>query len=344
MPEFSEKWPDFTDYIIEITREIWDQRKVLTLHEHYAKDIVVRTPGGVSVGVEATIAATYETIGRAPHRTSGAEDVIWSCDETGHFYSSHRNVDVMVHDRDDIHGPATNKKIWYWIIADCAARDDVIDDEWLIRDSGGVVRQLGWDPRDFAMHQIGIEGGPEACVQPLTAVNNRPGPYKGHGNDDEWGARYAAILDRVMAGDLSAIPENYDEQCHCIYAGGRTSHCPDDVNAFWAQLRSAFPRAEFDIQHVIGRGEDPLMPPRAALRWTLQGRHEGWGAFGQPTGAEVYVMGISHVEFGPRGIRREYALYDEVAIWKQILLQTEARPVTRSDNESVDTTRLHRLA
>jgi hypothetical protein len=40
----------FTDYIIEITREIWDQRKVLALHDYYAKDIVVRTPAGVSVG------------------------------------------------------------------------------------------------------------------------------------------------------------------------------------------------------------------------------------------------------------------------------------------------------
>ncbi|WP_226782502.1 ester cyclase [Oceaniglobus trochenteri] len=324
MTEFSEKWPSFTDYIIEITREIWDDRKVLTLHDYYAKDILVRTPGGLSVGVEATIRGTYATIGQAPHRTSGAEDVIWSCDDTGHFYSSHRNVDIMVHDRDDIYGPATHRKIWYWIIADCAARDDMIDDEWLIRDSGGVVRQLGWDPKDFARHQIEIEGGPETCTKPLTAEIDRPGPYKGRGNDNEWGAKYADILNRVMAGDLSAIPENYDEQCHCIYAGGQTSHCPDAVNAFWAQVRSAFSDAKFTIHHTIGRHDD-LMSPRAALRWTLEGRHDGWGAFGRPTGAEVYVMGICHAEFGPRGIRREYALFDEVAIWKQILLQIEGQ-------------------
>ena len=31
-------------------------------------------------------------------------------------------------------------------------------------------------------------------------------------------------------------------------------------------------------------------------------------------------MGISHAEFGPRGLRREWTLYDEVAIWKQIVL------------------------
>jgi hypothetical protein len=92
-------------------------------------------------------------------------------------------------------------------------------------------------------------------------------------------------------------------------------------------LRSAFPSAQFSIDHQIGR-EDPMMPPRAAIRWSLHGKHEGWGSFGRPTGAEIYIMGISHVEFGAlvNGhplIRREFTLYDEVAIWKQILMQTD---------------------
>jgi hypothetical protein len=33
-------------------------------------------------------------------------------------------------------------------------------------------------------------------------------------------------------------------------------------------------------------------------------------------------LGISHAEFGPWGLRREFALFDETAVWKQILLQT----------------------
>ena len=61
--------------------------------------------------------------------------------------------------------------------------------------------------------------------------------------------------------------------------------------------------------------------PGAAIRWSLTGKHDGWGAFGEPTGAEVYVLGISHAEFGPWGLRREYVLLDETAVWKQILLQ-----------------------
>ncbi len=323
MTKFSERWPDFTDYIIEITRIIWDDRKVLALHDYYAKDIIVRTPGGISVGIDAVIQSTFEMIGREPVRAAGAEDVIWSCSDEGHFYSSHRVCDVLNHVEDDIYGKATGKSVRYWIMADCAARDEMIDDEWLFRDSGGVARQLGWDPKEFARHQIKEEGGTQNCIKPLTPALDQPGPYQSEGNDNKWGAKYAAILNRIMQGDLSAVLEEYDEQCHSVYAGNVTGHSHTDINSFWARLRSSFPNAKFTIQHTVGRHDD-LLSPRAAIRWSLEGKHEGWGAFGKPTGVDVCVLGASHVEFGPRGIRREYALYDEVAIWKQILMQIES--------------------
>jgi hypothetical protein len=90
---------------------------------------------------------------------------------------------------------------------------------------------------------------------------------------------------------------------------------------FWLSLRSAFPSATFTIHHRIGM-EGGMMSPRAAIRWSLDGTHDGWGAFGRPTGAPVHVMGMSHAEFGPWGLRREVTLFDEIAIWKQILLHT----------------------
>ncbi|HSF63943.1 MAG TPA: nuclear transport factor 2 family protein, partial [Paracoccaceae bacterium] len=40
------------------------------------------------------------------------------------------------------------------------------------------------------------------------------------------------------------------------------------------------------------------------------------------TGARVHIMGMAHAEYGPWGLRRECALWDEIAIWKQILLHT----------------------
>jgi hypothetical protein len=56
----------------------------------------------------------------------------------------------------------------------------------------------------------------------------------------------------------------------------------------------------------------------------LNGTHDGWGMFGQPTGAQIHVMGFTHAEFGLYGLRREFTLFDPVSIWKQIFIATGA--------------------
>ena len=212
------------------------------------------------------------------------------------------------------------------ILADCHAINNRIDDEWLIRDQAAIVRQLGLDPKDYARNLIAREGGPDACVKPCTPQNDRVGPYKGKGNDNGWGVELAELLSRMMSADMAAIPEKYDRAAHLEYPGHMTAHGWSAADSFWMGLRAAFPSAIMDIHHRIGR-EDQNMPPRAAVRWSLTGKHDGWGAFGPPTGADVHVMGITHAEFGSLGaagptLRREYTLYDETAIWKQILIQT----------------------
>jgi hypothetical protein len=272
------------------------------------------------------------TLAEFPDRTLYGEDVIWSGNpEDGRgMLSSHRLVSTATHTGDGAYGRATGKRLRYRILADCHAKDDRIDDEWLIRDQGAIVRQMGWDARDFARDQIAREGGPEACIKPFTPARDVPGPYKGRGNDNEWGARLADTLTRIMAADIGVIAQSYDRAANLFYPGGVEGLSHGDADRFWMGLRAAFPSATFTLHHVIGR-EDPMLPPRAAVRWSLDGTHSGWGAFGAPTQAPVHVMGITHAEFGPWGgidgrhgwgIRRDYTLFDETAIWKQLLLHT----------------------
>jgi len=326
MKGFDDKFQDFPDYIIGITKEIWEDRGIATLHRYYHPEIVVRSPASVVIGNQNVIGATMATLAEFPDRQLLGEDVIWSgTPETG-MLSSHRIMSTATHAGSGAYGEATGKQLRYRILADCHARDNMIDDEWLIRDQGAIVRQMGWDPKTFAADQITREGGPEASVRPLSPETDQPGPYKGVGNDDPWGARYAEILGRIMNADMAAIPDCYDRACHLEYPGGVTGHSWGDADRFWMSLRAAFPDAKFTCEHVIGR-DDPTMPPRAAIRWSLSGTHSGWGAFGAPTGAQVYVLGISHAEFGSFGVaapklRREYTLFDETAVWKQILLHT----------------------
>lgn len=325
MKGFDPKFRDFPDYIIGITKEIWEDRGISTLHQYYAPDIVVRSPASVVTGNEGVIAATMATLAEFPDRVLLGEDVIWSGTPEDGMLSSHRIISQATHTGDGVYGAATGKRLEYRILADCHAKDNTIDDEWLIRDQTAIVNQLGWSARDYAADLIDREGGRAACVKPLSPETDLPGPYKGRGNDNAWGQQLADTLTRIMGADMAAIPEVYDRACHLEYPGHVTAHGPAAADKFWMSLRAAFPNATFTIDHQIGR-DDPNLPARAAVRWSLWGKHEGWGGFGKPTGAMVYVVGITHAEFGQIGtdsprLRREYTLFDETSVWKQILLQ-----------------------
>ena len=42
--------------------------------------------------------------------------------------------------------------------------------------------------------------------------------------------------------------------------------------------------------------------------------------YGKKTNSKLFFMGINHVELNDDGVIREWVLFDEVAIWKQILM------------------------
>ena len=319
MKGFSNRWKDFPDYIIGITKEIWEDRGIATLHDYYAKDIPVRSPMGVQRGNQAVIASTMATINEFPDRELLGEDVIYSDDPEHGLLSSHRLLTKATHPRDGQFGAATGKHWVVRVIADCAAKNDTIYDEWLVRDYGGMVRQMGMDPRDYSAQIIESEGGADKASKPFTLESDIEGDYKGRGNANEWGAKYAATLSRIMDHDFNHIVNDYDRAAIGEYAGAQTAIGRDEMVKFWVGLRSSFPSATFTINHQIGMDGD-MLSPRAAIRWSLDGIHDGWGTFGKPTGAHVHVFGMSHAEFGPWGLRREFTLYDEIAIWKQILM------------------------
>ena len=245
MQGFDAKWRDPPHYIIGITREIWEDRHIASLHHYYAAEMPVRSPSSLVLGNQNVIAATMATLAEFPDRTLLGEDVIWCDDPDGGFLSSHRLLSTATHTRDGAYGAATGKRLVYRIAADCAARANTIHDEWLIRDQGAIVRQMGWEPKSFAADQIAREGGPEHCVKPFTPAIDVQGGYRGTGNEHSTGLRYADILTRIMGADLAVIPAEYDRAAHLELPGGVTAHSHAAADMFWTGLRSAFSSARF---------------------------------------------------------------------------------------------------
>jgi hypothetical protein len=174
MKGFDSKFKDFPDYILGITQEIWEQRGLATLHHYYAADIPVRSPGSMVVGNQTVIAATMATLAEFPDRQLLGEDVIWSGSPEEGMLSSHRILTTATHLGNGVYGAASGKALKYRVIADCHAINNQINDEWLIRDQGAVVRQLGLDPKDYAQDLIDREGGPKtACSRSHLPLTNR---------------------------------------------------------------------------------------------------------------------------------------------------------------------------
>jgi predicted ester cyclase len=321
MKGFSNQFRDLPDYILKITQEIWEDRGLATLHHYYAPDIPMRFPSGLARGNQGVIDGTLATLAEFPDRQLLGEDVIWSGDAESGFLSSHRIVTTGTHTGHGAFGAPTGKRFTIRAIADCAAINDQINDEWLVRDVGGIARQLGFDPSDYARLQIAREGGPDKAIRPFHPSHDVQGPYTGRGNDNEWGQRLADILTRIMDKDFTVIRAEYDRAVRTEHWGTQGGWSWEFPETQWMRLRSSFPTATFEVHHQIGRN-DPGTPNRAAVRWSLTGKHSGNGYFGAPTGAEVHVMGITHAEWGEWGLRREFTLIDEVAIWKQIHLHT----------------------
>ena len=328
MKGFAKQFKDLPDYILKITYQIWEDKDVEAIRDYYADTPTVslptptRSPSGVIYGAEPVIKATYATLKMFPDRQLLAEDVIWIGNDEEGYLSSHRILTRATHLHDGAYGKATGKKLVYRCIADCACKNNQVYDEWLVRDQGAVVRQLGIDPKQYASNLITSEGGPDNAVAPFNEHTPCESLYKSPRlAKSNPGQTYAEILKAIMNSNKEAIEKNYDRAIQQFQPGGFVTHGRQEVTSFWNNLRSVFPDALFNVEHVSFTKEKD-QPIKAAIRWSLVGKHDGQGNFGVPSGASVYVMGINHAEFGPRGIKNEWVLFDETMIWKQILMKT----------------------
>ena len=322
MKGFDKKFKDLPDYILKITYQIWEDKDVESIREYYAKGIPVRSPDGVIYGPDKVVKATYATLDEFPDRQLLGEDVIWIGNENDGYLSSHRILTKATHLNDGIYGKATGIKISYRVIADCACKNNQVYDEWLVRDQGAIVRQLNLDPKTYAKTLIDKQGGVTKCSIPFN--QNTPLDLKYTQLSlpkNNTGYEYAEILKTIFQKDLDSIEKFYDRSINQEQPSGLKAYGVDEVKSFWSSIFSSFPEATFKIEHVSYLDE-PAAYRKAAIRWSLNGIHSGPGYFGNPSQAEVYVMGISHAEFGPRGIKNEWVLFDETAIWKQILMKT----------------------
>ena len=319
-------YPDVPSFIYGITREIWEDRGIGgKLESMYAPGILLRAPTGLTTSNAGVTADTLQTLHSFPDRQLVGEDVIWAGYEDGSFLSSHRLVSVMRHTGDSAYGPATGRTVRSRIIADCWVVDGVVTEEWLVRDQAAFARCMGLEPRGLARQMVAQDLRAAGSVRFFMPEHDRPGRYRPAVQDGPEIALLAEGYRRIWGmKDPSAIRDLYFHGAELGIPGGGHRNGHGDIDRHVLGYLASFPDAAFSLDSAtVNRGGG--QPARVALRWSLRGRHSGFGHFGEPSGADVYIMGLSHAEVVDGRIRREWIVTDEVSIWKQIEAHLESR-------------------
>ena len=321
LPGYEAIYRDFVDYIIRCTHRIWEEKNVGLCRTHYSDDCVMHTLAGPAVGAEAVVQGTIGTLGMSSDRQVIGEDVIWSDDPDGRLYSSHRISAQMTHMGDDaMLGSATMRGINVTTIADCACRENLIVEEWLVRDNGRAVAQVGGDVQAVALAQAAAdrEGDPARHQWRTTAIAATREGSDVVVPDDHPAAAPARMLVDAFRDDLfgdagKALSPAVEVRWPSMRRGfGR---------GYWigcaTQLRSMLHDAAFRREHVAARPL-PHGDVAVALRWSMVGWHRGIGIWGPPTGREIYILAVSHYRLRDGRIVEDATVFDELAIHRQI--------------------------
>jgi predicted ester cyclase len=202
-------------------------------------------------------------------------------------------------------------------------KENMIFEEWLLRDETSLIRQLGYDVYDVAERHVraapavspaitGEIGRTLGQLPPPVMPPNTTGAFD---VEDFVRRSYHEIWNWRL---LNKIREHYAPSHVCYTAGSRKFQGSAEYTAFVLAMFGMFPDAGVTVDHVYWNGNETA-GYRVAVRWTLSGTHTGYGTYGEPSGARIQIMGLSQHHVNQGQFVQEYTLFDEMGLIKQIV-------------------------
>jgi predicted ester cyclase len=314
---FEDRFTDIVDYIVRITDEIWMDRAVGYIYDTYDASCTIYSSYGIVRSVEEVIASTVATLNAYPDGEIHHLSVAWSGDEDQGFYTSHLGHSRSTNVGRTNWGPGTGRRTSIRFVADCISRENRIHTEWLVRDNGAAVRQLGYDPHEIA-RRIAEAGSAESfLVSPPTRLDGQAPRGRLALNEaeiegwarslfhDVWNLRRLDWLARIYAEDVIA---------HA--GGGRAAQGLRNYQSLVLHVLAAIPDGVMRVENVCWSEEaDGVI---VAVRWVLEGNSAPGGVLGEcPARKPVFMMGMSHLRLAGGRIVEEWMLFDEVGVLAQ---------------------------
>jgi predicted ester cyclase len=324
---FEPAYADIVDYTIRSARRVWDERAVGLIYTHYKHDCVVTTPLGVTRSRDEVIADTLRMLAAYPDRRVKDGDVIWSGDDQRGFYTSHRVTAVARNTGWSEFGPPTGKTVTWRSIADCVVHQNRVCEQWLVRDAMAAILQMGFDPRAVARKIAADKAARGEAVADYGDIDRLPGQLP---PPDKFSA--PAVSDPAEALVCQTLHDIWNRRrfdaIRTAYARNVVAHAPQRLDlkgqnayaSYVIALLAMLSNAGMLIHHVCS-APDGSGGRKVAVRWTLDGHHDGPGRLGDPTGARLSLLGISHFHVRGGRIAEEWLHFDELSLLVQLELQ-----------------------
>jgi predicted ester cyclase len=325
---FEPVYADIVDYVIRSTHRIWEERAVGLIYTHYKHDCVVHTPLGVTRSRDEVIAGALRTLAAFPDRRSLGNDVIWSGDDQRGFYTSHRVNAITRNTGWSEFGPPTGKKVAWRAIADCVVHQNRVCEEWVVRDHMAAILQMGFDPHQVAREIAAQKSARGESVADYGDIDRLPGQMP---PPDQFTA--PDVSDPAEALVCQALHDIWNrrrfDSIRSAYARNVVAHVPQLLDlkgqhayaGYVIALLAMMSNAGMLLHHVCS-APGASGGRKVAVRWTLDGHHDGPGRLGDPTGARLSLMGISHYHVRGGRIVEEWLHFDELSLLVQLELQS----------------------
>ncbi len=320
---FDEDYVDIVDYIVRCTHKIWEEYGMGLIYTHYRHNAIVHSAYGITYSREEMLTESIKLLSAFPDRRIYAEDVIWTGNDEDGFHTSHRSIAVGHNTGYGAYGAPTGRKVIRRAIANCVVKENRICEEWVVRDSLAMVRQLGLDEYEVVDRLLAEDerkgvrpsyGHPERLIgqtepQPVPPKTNEIFDIKEfifRSQHEIWNWRL-----------FNKITEYYVPNYLCYTSSNRTIYGIGDFRSYVIAFIVAFPDAKLNIDHLywLGNERDGY---RTATRWTLIGTHDGPSIYGTPTGKPIQLMGITHHFVKDEKFVKEWTVFDELALLKQL--------------------------
>lgn len=303
MRGFDPRYSDIVDYIVRITDEIWDEQAVGLINNTYDRDCVVYTSYGIVRGADTVMRNTIAAIAATPGARTHHLNVAWGGDEAD-FYTAHLGFDDAIHLKPTLYGPATGRRYQVRFAADCISRANHIHTEWLVRDNGAIVRQIGAD-----LDEVARRVAERPVAEPYVALQTET---PAQSDLADW---VADLFDGTFnQRRFDRLSRHYARKAIIHSGGGRTAHGLLAISTLWLSLIASIPDGRFSVEHVCWSDETNGII--IAVRWLLVGTSARGGLLGDelPVGRPVTMMGCSHLRLAGRKIVEEWTVFDEVAV------------------------------